>query len=146
IDGFEREAFAENSGGLVYAASKQLDLLDAFAEFGEVARDGTRAQRVARGENVQMNPVAEIELELFSVLIGRDGGQTRRAVCGPNSAEILTIDGQPDGCLREMGGVEDKLLREFGVREPGGCCSASEDNSQPENLSGSAFPPGRVRI
>src|SRR5207245_4300592 len=100
VNGLLDEALAQQLRHAVHIGSLILHVLDTFTELFQKPRNGPVATGRLRGQNVQTNAVAEKQLKLHRVLVGRNLSESRRAVCPADLLKILRPDCHTDGGKR----------------------------------------------
>jgi len=150
INGHEAESRTKKLRGAVHIAHADFDLLDAFAEFAQIAGDGAVAVRPARREDGEADAARKMELKFDCVMLRRHAREARRAASRADATEGIAFDGKSHGDSRRerfcIGGAEASQGRYLGIAKPQFDHRAGGFAAAAENLAGGKLAAGSVGV
>src|SRR5260370_45376 len=105
----------EYLGGAVDVCTAIFHLLVALSKLGQVFCDGAQAAWLARGQNVQGNPLGEMKFEFLGILVWGNLGKPGSAISNSNFPKRIALHCEPN----RYGGIGSKQERgEFAFGPP----------------------------
>ena len=131
INGPRSEFHFQNFCCTFHVAAAKFHLLHSLAKLREIFGNRASSSGRPRRQNIQCNPVGEMQLELLRILIRRHFGQSRQAIRRANFRKYFPADRQTHGHVWRPSAEQGGQLR---IRPPKRGCIVRDSPPSTINL------------